>query len=221
MSKFKSTPTVAQFRLVGKYIKQADPETVEFLKSSGDPTDLVSLGKYMWGADYEGFCRTLEDAQEASMRRNPGVPVTGSPRLFGQLQELLSLLIAMERMYQTAHWQSKGPSFQGDHTLFSGLYTGVDAEYDTLAEKIVASLGGHAVNDVPIGQMVQEYLVRWSQIPDLVLRGLQAEEDLQAQVATVLHDKAKVSEGLQNFLQGVADAHEKNAYLLTQRAGGR
>jgi DNA-binding ferritin-like protein len=54
---------------------------------------------------------------------------------------LWSTLRAAHHLYWTLHWQAKGPSFQGDHTLFGGLYQERAEEIDKLAELIAAHYG--------------------------------------------------------------------------------
>lgn len=134
------------------------------------------------------------------------------------LQYLLGLLIAMERVFQAAHWQALGPNFQADHDLFAALYEGVDAEYDALGEKIVAIFGNPAVEAWRIEQLAQRHVENLTDEPDMVLRALRAEAELQDRILGII-GMAGVSPGLDNLLAGIADAHETNTYKLQQRSG--
>jgi len=61
---------------------------------------------------------------------------------------LWASLRAAHHLYWTLHWQAKGPSFQGDHTLFGDLYKARAEELDDLAEMIAAHYGSAQLDPV-------------------------------------------------------------------------
>jgi DNA-binding ferritin-like protein len=135
---------------------------------------------------------------------------------------LLALLRAAHLLHWTAHWQSSGESFYGDHLLFERLYTGLTEEIDTLGEKIVAMTGPEGVNPGDQIGYMQEHVAKWLLTSDdLVTRALDIERTLQKVISDLLLALRKggtLSQGMENFLQGVADTHETNIYLLQQRS---
>ena len=141
-----------------------------------------------------------------------------------RLAWFLAMLRAAHQLHWTAHWQTHGPSFFADHLLFERLYNGVTEEIDGLAEKLVGINGMDAVN--PVNQMhaVAELTDRWVQLwPDrtpegLVGRAAQIESDILEALRELLNPGFSGLPGLDNLLQGFADNHETNSYLLTQRA---
>lgn len=135
-------------------------------------------------------------------------------------QSLLALLRAMHLTHHTAHWQVKGPSFVGDHSLFSDLYSGLPDEADGLAEKLVYTFGADIVD-------LSDQLLRITSIcqtaleeADLFKRALHMEEWLQKVISSTreaLESEGKLSHGMDNYLQGLADTHDSACYKLKQR----
>jgi len=120
----------------------------------------------------------------------------------------------------TTHWQVKGQPFYGDHLLFQRLYEGLAGEIDGTAEKIVGIYGSEAVGGHDSIDRAHNVLKRWCDTEDLFSRALQTEQEFQILVKSVrelLESKGHLSLGLDNFLQGLADTHETNLYLLQQR----
>lgn len=141
----------------------------------------------------------------------------------GKLQNLLAMLRAAQIVHHTAHWQVTGPTFVGDHALFGELYTAIDKEYDTLAEKIVTLYGSKSVDAVDQLKRISTVVARAIESStDLVQRSLNVEEGLQTVLEAVrkhMQDEKQLSIGMDNFLQGIADSHESAVYKLTQRVG--
>lgn len=139
--------------------------------------------------------------------------------MVSELQGLLGVLRALHWLHWTAHWQSQGLSQYGDHQLFERLYTGVVDEIDALAEKIVAYGVTASVSPTLSIQRAAIWLQTWTEgestvTPDMAL---QAERDLQSVLSDVFHAVKGKSLGLDDFLQGLANDHETNIYLLQQR----
>ena len=142
------------------------------------------------------------------------------PKCQSAMQNLLGFIRAMHWNYWTTHWQVKGQPFYGDHLLFQRLYEGMVEEIDGLAEKIVGMLGSEAVGGHDSIDRAHNVLKRWQDTTDVYARALQTEQEFQILVKGVndlLDSSGNLSFGLGNFLQGLADAHETNIYLLQQR----
>jgi DNA-binding ferritin-like protein len=138
------------------------------------------------------------------------------------LGSLLACLRAAHQAHWTAHWTAEGANFYSDHQLFDRLYSGITGEIDGLAEKIVALYGSAGVA-LP-EQMIEmaQYIVKWTSThpTNLVRRSQTIEADIQMAIDTTrkaLEAEGNMSLGMDNFLQGLADAHETPQYLLGQR----
>lgn len=143
------------------------------------------------------------------------------------LAHLLSYLRAMYLSYQTSHWQTKGPVYYGNHLLFQRLYESVQAEIDTLAEKMVGYVGPSGVNLDGQIDLITTIAHAFSRIPDHHERGLEAEVGLQRHLKAAydaIKESGLMTLGLDDFLMATASAHETNIYLLQQvlnTSGGR
>lgn len=139
-----------------------------------------------------------------------------------RLLNLLALLRAAQLVHHTAHWQTRGATFYSDHQLFARLYDDVLEEADGLAEKLVYLLGPEAVD--ALDQVVRLHAAVRKAVEvsvDLVQRSYALEMSLQAAIAAAregLAAEGKLPLGLDNYLAGLADAHETACYLLRQRS---
>lgn len=138
-----------------------------------------------------------------------------------RLQNLLAMLRATQIVHHNAHWQVSGPTFNGDHSMYAGLYEAIDDEYDTLAEKMVVLYGASSVDAIPQLKLITTVVTRAVQATDnLPQRSLAVEEGLQTVLEAVrdhLDKEDELDMGMDNFLQGLADSHQKAVYMLTQR----
>lgn len=135
------------------------------------------------------------------------------------LCDVLGCLRAQYLSYQTSHWQVVGGTFYGNHLLFQRLYESVQAQVDSLAEKIVGYLGSEAVALNHQVQHITSYTYRWSQIDCNHKRGLQSEADLQQALKRAydgIRAAGAMSLGLDDWIMATANAHEENEYLLQQ-----
>lgn len=135
------------------------------------------------------------------------------------LQWLLAALRAQYWNYQQSHWQTKGPTYYGNHLLFQRLYESVQEQIDTLAEKMVGSYGPESVDGLDLGAKFEEFIRRWSEVGCLHKRGLLSEEDLQKLIKWAyekLKQMGELSLGMDDFLMATASEHETNQYLLRQ-----
>lgn len=135
------------------------------------------------------------------------------------LAHLLAYLRAMYLSYQTSHWQTKGPTYYGDHLLFQRLYESVQGEIDALAEKLVGYVGPAGVNlDGQVG-LVATIASEFANVSDHHRRGLEAEAGFQHHVKAAydaIQDAGMMTLGLDDWLMATASAHETNTYLLQQ-----
>jgi len=135
------------------------------------------------------------------------------------LAHLLAYMRAMYLSYQTSHWQTKGPTYYGNHLLFQRLYESVQGEIDALAEKLVGYVGPAGVELAGQSELVTVIARGFASVPDHHRRGLEAEAKFQNHVKSA-YDAIKacgmMTLGLDDWLMATASAHETNAYLLQQ-----
>ena len=134
-----------------------------------------------------------------------------SDSMVSRYQDLLALLRAQHWLYYGSHWQSRQYDL---HLLFERLYGALPAHFDGLAEKMVARFGNDSVNGAEIMSRAMKNMTNWS--GSAVEAGIKSEHALQDCVKAILKDDTAISEGMQNFLQGIADDHETHLYLLGQ-----
>ena len=131
------------------------------------------------------------------------------------------MLRAVYLMHQAAHWQTKGPSFVGDHKLFGDLYDATHDEIDMVSERAVA-LGDPLLvcplKSSELAMEILEALGRACDVPEpdkLMQLSLDAEQGLLQVIASAM--KGDMTDGVSNLLQGIADKHESHVHLLQQR----
>ena len=132
------------------------------------------------------------------------------------LEDILATLLALYQTYYAAHWKSRGPASYSDHLLFERLYGSVQSEFDGLSEKLVGMGGSEALDHAGLAVRVAELMQHFASGGDLISQGLAGEEMLQHLLEGLLGG-GSLPQGLTNFLQGIADNHETNVYLLKQR----
>lgn len=146
-----------------------------------------------------------------------------------ELAVLLSMLRAANWVYQSHHWQTRGPQFYGDHLLYERIYEKTLKSIDALAERAVGAGDFPLVNPIvsskQVGDMVRMMCTGEGQSPDqYVITSLKATAATLAMLRTVyeaLSRKGKLSHGTDNLLQDIADKLEGHIYLLKQRARGK
>lgn len=148
--------------------------------------------------------------------------VPSAENLALSVASVATTLRAVYLMHQAAHWQTKGPSFYGDHKLFGKLYSSVLDEIDSVSERAVG-IGDPALvcpltaNSLAL-ELVEAFGRSSCDVPDsekLVKLSLEAERGLLQVIEQAMKDD--VTDGISNLLQGIADAHETHVYLLQQR----
>jgi DNA-binding ferritin-like protein len=164
---------------------------------------------------------------------NPGLAIDNMLAEWGhapyaELSVILVHLRYLNMTHQTHHWIAKADAFYGDHQLFDRLYNSTVEEIDQVAEKAVGMGGDHNVNlslqAKQVNQLVSNYGETQS-VPlpvgnSLARLSLLAEVNFVAVLAALLErlrDSGQATHGIENLLQGIADNHETNIYLLKRR----
>jgi DNA-binding ferritin-like protein len=140
------------------------------------------------------------------------------------LTGLLGRLKALYWFHWTAHWQTAGASFYGDHLMFERMKDSTAEEIDQLAEKIVGLFGAGAVNPHHVLEHEQMSMPTEGTGFDLAGKAFDLESQFQAELKNC-YDHLEMADllplGLDDFLQALASAHDTNIYLLQQRLGGK
>ena len=138
-----------------------------------------------------------------------------------KMRDLLGELYALSLHYKVAHWQASGENFLADHDLFARLDSST-YQGDELAEKMVEAYGNDAVDAKEIAKRMTDCLGKWGG-GDAVQTSLKAESSVQECIEHLYEamdsTEGGLSLGWDNFLQGLADTHDKSLYLLKQRKG--
>ena len=135
------------------------------------------------------------------------------------LLHILAALRAQYLMYQTSHWQTKGPAYYGNHLLFQRLYESAQGEIDAVAEKLVGYTGAASVGLPAQIELIERYCSRWCAVENLHERGLVSEKEVQKLLKftyDTLKAKGELTLGLDDWLMATSSAHETNVYLLQQ-----
>lgn len=145
----------------------------------------------------------------------------------GTVAALVAFLRAESMVHQAHHWQARGPNSYGDHLLFERIYNGVVEDLDKLAERVVGAshpiLAQPVLHAKHVSAVVQSFYSGAPQSPTpdenamLSLRATLHTLVLLKIVYGALEQQGRLSDGLDNLLQGIADNHEEHAYLLKQR----
>lgn len=168
--------------------------------------------------------RTVVDPSVSISVENFASEWNGLP--YAALSVCLVWLRHLAMVHQTHHWISRGSTSYGDHLLFSRLYDAIAEEIDTVAEKCVGVSSEAAVHvslqASQLDRMIREYSsLTVSHQDDMVRKSLELEFNFLKVLQTVsqmLSEEGKLTYGVDNMLAGIADSHEKNVYLLKQRA---
>jgi DNA-binding ferritin-like protein len=140
-----------------------------------------------------------------------------------KLQHVLASLRAVHWNAWTSHWQARGATFFSDHGMFEKIYTSVEEDIDGLAEKMVSFYGEQSVDAKPSMELAYGMLEMCSGEKDPFKRALMMEQHLQVCLEHAyeeLEQSDNMTLGLDNFLQGVGDKHERWIYFLGQRTKG-
>ena len=145
-----------------------------------------------------------------------------------QMVEHLAYVKALAHCYQVLHWHSRGNMFYGDHLLFERLYSETSDQVDSIAEKLIG------VSDDAFAIVAADLAMRTSTFVTTIMGAVDAadfEKTIRAMFDAEtnwirkilpksmedLQGAGELTDGLENFLQGLADLHEGNVYLLSRR----
>lgn len=143
------------------------------------------------------------------------------------IARLLAATRAVAMIHQAHHWQTRGPLYYGDHLLFERLYNGTQEDIDGLAERAVGAaddprlVGALQQIDATHRMMASIRIGELLSPQGMVVKSLQAERSyLEAIKAAYQHlqQSGRMTHGISNLLEGVADKHEGFVYLLQQRS---
>jgi DNA-binding ferritin-like protein len=133
---------------------------------------------------------------------------------------LLGRLKALFWFHWTAHWQTAGGHFYGDHQLFERLKDDVYAEIDPVAETAVGYFGEGAVCPAHVMEHEHEGMVEMSELLPSALVQEQTFQALLAETIEELESLGAMTPGLDDMLPAIAHTHDAHVYLLQQRLGG-
>ena len=172
--------------------------------------------------------REFAQRQAAFYDTGPRMVPEGSP--YRVLAHLLAGLRTLYMVHQTAHWQTRGGHFYGDHLLFQRIYEGSLEGIDGVAERLIGLTNDPEQVELCSQVKIIHQLVRMatgggpSVTPSpemLVQRSLMGEMALIGAIDKIkqaIDEAGALTEGLDDMLQGIASKHEEFVYLLQQRA---
>jgi DNA-binding ferritin-like protein len=131
---------------------------------------------------------------------------------------LMAYLRALYELHQWMHWRTKGQTFYGDHQLFQRMYEKAAEELDGMAEKAIGlSNNVNVIDPKGSANAAADVLEDFQFTPDGALAAEHGFISLLKDVRDNLGEG--LTDGLDNFLQGLSDTHESHVYLLQQRVG--
>jgi starvation-inducible DNA-binding protein len=137
-------------------------------------------------------------------------------KLVDLLKRLLADLSAYRIKTQYYHWNVEGPNFSEYHAFFATIYTAADADIDPLAEHIRA-LNAYAPGSF---RRFQELTTIQDEdtVPIAIEMLARTYADNQKIIASAKAAHTAADElgqrGVVNFLEGIIDAYEKQAWML-------
>lgn len=144
-----------------------------------------------------------------------------APPMADVLADLLSYVRAVAQAEHSFHWRTRGPAFYGDHLMFERIYGGTASDVDPIAEKLLGLTNSQdSLCPATLAAKTAQVLADMNLsndpkvFPADALRIEKALIDLITATIQVCGDQ--MTDGLENFLQGMADKHEGHVYLLQQ-----
>lgn len=164
------------------------------------------------------------------MNQVPSPPKDGNLVIDGMMT-IIAILRTLNMGYHHAHVNVKGSDYYGDHLLLQRLYTenaSID-EIDSVMERLKGLYPTHLVKlGETLDRIDQEYeIISGIDSPGDNVEKFKAliklEMRLQGVISKLvqaLEDRSIVgngTDGTLNLLQGIADTHQQNVYLINQR----
>jgi DNA-binding ferritin-like protein len=133
------------------------------------------------------------------------------------LTKLAARFRAMQLFAHNAHLLAKGQTFYQDHEAFGELYPAYEVAFDGLVERTIG-LGGEYDPETSFKQVGEFLSSTWgcTDTEKCFEKALDFEKRICADVADIL-TRMDVTQGVSNFLQGLADESESRQYKLRQR----
>lgn len=137
-------------------------------------------------------------------------------KLVELMKRLLADVFAFRLKSQYYHWNVEGPDFKQYHDLFGDIYTSADGDVDTVAEHIRA-LDAYAPGSFK-RFMELTVITDEETVPAAIEMVNRVYQDNQKIIASAKAAHAVAEElgqhGIINFLEGLIDAYEKQAWML-------
>lgn len=174
-------------------------------------------GRQHQGPPYKGPLSS-EKEKRAFLQGQPQAVMIAQQRM----TEVWAQLEAMVLLYQDGHWKASGLAQNGDHELFSRLYSRCQKGLDEIAEKIHGYFGNQGFSlpaALSISQQVLQQLFASGE--DHIHMGLTAEDQFQALLKQTHAELGKLGVmplGLDDWLMSTASDFEIHSYLLQQRS---
>lgn len=149
---------------------------------------------------------------------------------YSPMSGLLALLRAAYMLHQTAHWQTHGGGYYGDHIMLQRIYEESLEGIDGTAERLIG-LSSDLAAVCPLKQIQLMEAMIMAFVPDvktpamhepdaLIKRSLDVESVILKvikEVKATIEASGDLTEGLDDMLQSLASKHEEFVYLLKQR----
>jgi len=134
---------------------------------------------------------------------------------------LATTLRAAQFAAHAAHNLVEGKTFHEDHAFFGAAYDAYTEAFDDLTERIIGK-GEETADILQWNKDAAEQAAECEDCtdPEAVYRTLdKLEGEIQDKVEEYVGDG--VDSGVENLLQGIADASQKRQYKIQQRLGGK
>lgn len=156
------------------------------------------------------------------MSQNPQPKVNRA--VLEQTQDLLAALQAAYLTYRTAHWQSKGDAYYGDHLMLQRIYEESAKHVDSVAERMVGYFGAESVDLVDQVDSISYYVDLFGRKRAPIQASLAATEvvrELLTETYAALEKHHNLTLGMDDLLMATASEKDVHQYLLQQALSGR
>jgi DNA-binding ferritin-like protein len=187
------------------------------------PSDTGDKEKYKgWLPSHDEIsdatAKTLKEAIRIMSMAQQDVTTVSSSELFAKL---ISGLYALYTLQRIAHWRSSGEMFYGDHLMYQRMYEATNDEIDAVTERALGSTRDDTMLEpVKFLSLATQSMKSVCSTADVASSLLNAENALIAAIVVILEAlkaSSKLTDGIENLLQGIADKHEEHVYLLSRR----
>ena len=139
-----------------------------------------------------------------------------------RIEEISALYVAMlQSIYLThkrSHWRSAGENFYGKHLLLDRIAKTAEDDADLAAEKLIGHFGSEVVDHDMQSQFIGRTLKLFSD-EEPIRASLEAENKFltySKKFMEILEKEGKLTPGLSNCIEQIADNREGAVYLLQQ-----